>query len=793
MLTDNVSPPTRHPDQRLLATVAWAYLGFAVVVSSLYMAVGAVSRTLIWSASLAALVPAVLVAKRAHGYPLRFIWAFCAVGGLYVVSDAAEGYMSGQSLASVQAASDLLAKSIIVGILIAMVARRRGRFTAGDILDGIIIALGAWLIAWILLVQPYPADGNLSVAELSLDALYVPAAVPIIALASIFLFTGHLGRVSNWAAAAAFFFLVFGDLVYVIGETRDLGSWAFTLGDVFYIATYFAAGAALIHPTAHEIMGERHSSRRELKLSSRLVATACALIVPVMVLTVVPATDQADSVVRAASTLALLLLVGWRLHQSTSESLSTQNRMLAMARTDDLTGLPNKAALLERATDVIDQVWRTRKQPALYLFDLDRFKNINDSLGHPAGDEVLRVVTSRLRLAAESVGAVVARPSGDEFLILDTSPESATMALAHAEMLHSVFLEPISINQGAVFVTSSVGVAAMPSGHPLTADELFRRADIAMYRAKDAGRNCVAFYDESMQHKVAHRLRTETELHGALERREFQLYHQPIVDADGGRVAGFEALIRWRKDDGTMVSPAEFIPIAEETGIIGPIGSWALLEAMTQLNTWILNEVVPADATISVNVSPRQLADPKLVDVVAEALKRSGLPPRQLWVEVTESMMIENPDLARSTLERIRDLGVRIALDDFGTGYSSLSLLQQFPLHRIKIDQSFVSGMAESEHDRSLIRTIIALGESMGMDIVAEGVETVDQLRILRELGCAKAQGFLISRPVAADAMRSTILALEGLSEWPEFNRIFGEASATRRVHLDEADSAAAD
>lgn len=777
MQTNDATDDAKAPDQRVLALVAWAYVVAAAVFSLLYLVVGAVNRTLIWSASLAALVPAIVIAKRVHRFPTKFVWAMGAVGTLYVVSDLVSGVLEGDQLALATTTVDLLAKALIVGILLTLVGRRRGRFTAGDILDGVIIALGAWLVAWITLVQPYADDDNLSIAELSLNALYVPAAVPIIALATIFLFTGHLGRLANWAATAAFFLHVSGDLFYAIGESRNLDDWAFTTADLFYIGAFFATGAALIHPSAKEIISERHVTRRQLRLPSRLVATACALIIPVMVLTMVPASDNGDRLVRAVSALALLLLVGWRLHQSTSESLATQNQMLAMARTDDLTRLPNKSALLEAATDVIDDIWRTNAQPALFLFDLDRFKNINDSLGHPAGDEVLRVVTSRLTLAAESIDAVVARPSGDEFLVLDATSQNSTMALAHAEMLHSVFLEPISINQGAIFVTCSVGVATMPKGRPLEADELFRRADIAMYRAKDAGRNCIALYDESMQDRVSHRLKIETELHGALDRREFHLFHQPIVDAEGGRVAGFEALIRWAKGDGTMVSPAEFIPIAEDTGIIASIGSWALLEAMTQLNTWRRDGVVPSDATMSVNVSPRQLEDPNFINVVDEALHRSGLPPELLWLEVTESMMIENPDLANSTLQRIRGLGVSIALDDFGTGYSSLSLLQQFPLQRIKIDRSFINGMAESENDRSLIQTIITLGESMGLDVVAEGVETVEQLRILRELGCAKAQGFLISHPVPADAMRSTIVALESLSEWPEFNRIFGEAT----------------
>jgi EAL domain-containing protein (putative c-di-GMP-specific phosphodiesterase class I) len=288
-----------------------------------------------------------------------------------------------------------------------------------------------------------------------------------------------------------------------------------------------------------------------------------------------------------------------------------------------------------------------------------------------------------------------------------------------------------------------------------------------MYRAKDAGRNCLAVYDESMHERVAHRLSVETALYRALDRRELCLFHQPILDLESGDVVGFEALMRWQQADGTMVSPAEFIPIAEDTGTIVPIGSWALLEALTQLRHWIDDGVCSESATMSVNVSPRQLSDPNFPSIVNEALTRSGVSPQLLWLEVTESVMISEPELALATLRRVRSLGVRIALDDFGTGYSSLSLLQKFPLQRIKIDRAFVHGVADNPNDRSLVRTIVAMGRSLGLDMVAEGVESVHQLQVLSDLGCTKAQGYLISHPVPADAMRSTVAALERLGQFP--------------------------
>jgi EAL domain-containing protein (putative c-di-GMP-specific phosphodiesterase class I) len=327
------------------------------------------------------------------------------------------------------------------------------------------------------------------------------------------------------------------------------------------------------------------------------------------------------------------------------------------------------------------------------------------------------------------------------------------------------------VDQGDVFVSASIGVAVASKGQMITPDELLRNADTAMYRAKHAGRNCVALFDESMLERVTQRLAVETALYRALEREELELFHQPIIDITLGDVVGFEALMRWEREDGTMVSPAEFIPIAEETGTIVPIGAWALLEALSHLRGWIDDGVCSKDATMSVNVSPKQLHDPNFFAIVNEALMRSRVRADQLWLEVTESVMITEPEIALASLTKLSEIGVRVAIDDFGTGYSSLSLLQKFPIHRIKIDRSFVSGVADDSSARSLARTILAMSSSLGMDTVAEGVESLRQLQTLSALGCAKAQGFLISHPVPVHAMRATIAALNDISNWPQIRR----------------------
>ena len=409
--------------------------------------------------------------------------------------------------------------------------------------------------------------------------------------------------------------------------------------------------------------------------------------------------------------------------------------------------------------------------------NLDRFKNINDTLGHDAANRLLVRLAERLTEVADSFGGVVARSGGDEFVILDSTTHTQDDALTRAATIAAApCLRPLVVGETPIFVTASVGVAIAPRNRTVSADELMRRADIATHRAKADGRNRCILFDDSMHANLTYRMEVENALHGAIGRHEMRLYHQPIVDIVTGQISGVEALIRWRRDDGTIVSPGEFIPIAEETGIINELGAWALLESLSHLRRWIDDGLVPPNTTTSVNVSPRQIADPNFAEIVRDALDRSGVPAHLLWIEMTESMMLEEPELALTTLRQIRAMGVRLALDDFGTGYSSLSLLQQFPIQRIKIDRAFVQGIADRSNDRSLVRTIIAMAQSMGLDLVAEGVETIHQLRALRELGCDKAQGFLISHPVPTDAMRSTMSAL---SEFASMS-LFSDGDARR-------------
>ena len=750
--------------KRAPALRTWWYLaiGGIVAVVALVLPPAGFRETLYLVAAVQ-LAPVVFHSWRQGRIPARMAGLIGAVGVLYALAQVISGDGATYE-APLAIAMGLLATGCIMGGLVVLV-RGQGRHAHPGLLgDSVIVALGSWIITWAILVQPIVNNASAAAWSTILYGLYQPSAAVTLFLVLAILLNNSQRPTAMWLVAIGLTCNLLGDLLYALMDAGHLGVGAERIALPLYIAAYFSAGAAFLHPSISTI--SHSSTAPSQQITGRLIVTIAALVLPVVVLAGTAPNDSTDKIVRSMSALILATVVTVRVVLAVRANNQAQAELRHGAQTDPLTGLPNRTLLLQRINELLGNSWSQDQHPTLFFVDLDRFKNINDSLGHAAGDEVLVTVARRL-INAVPEGAVVARLSGDEYVVLDTTAQSPGAALALAERMLAVFREPLALSQGDVFVTASIGVASINATSSTSPEDLVRHADTAMYRAKDAGRNCLAVYDESMHERVAHRLAVETALYRALDRRELRLFHQPILDLQSGDVVGFEALMRWQQSNGTIVSPAEFIPIAEDTGTIVPIGSWALLEALSQLRRWIDDGVCSPSATMSVNVSPRQLSDANFPAIVSEALTRSGVSPQLLWLEVTESVMISEPELALATLRRLRSLGVRVALDDFGTGYSSLSLLQKFPLQRIKIDRAFVHGVADNPNDRSLVRTIIAMGRSLGLDIVAEGVESVHQLQVLSDLGCTKAQGYLISHPVPADAMRSTVAALERLGQFP--------------------------
>ncbi|HZW21374.1 EAL domain-containing protein [Noviherbaspirillum sp.] len=449
------------------------------------------------------------------------------------------------------------------------------------------------------------------------------------------------------------------------------------------------------------------------------------------------------------------------IHTDITMRKAAEEKVQQLAFYDQLTRLPNRSSLLDRLQHAIGACARHRKLGALMLIDLDNFKTLNDTLGHDKGDMLLQQVASRLLPCVRQTDTV-ARLGGDEFVALledlSSNPAEAAMQAEHtAEKILGALNQPYRLEAYEHISTPSIGVALFRGGGD-TVDEVLKRADLAMYQAKGAGRNTIRFFDPVMQAAVKHRLGLEADLRHAARSNEFVLYYQAQVDRDGIQT-GAEALVRWEQPNRGVVSPAEFIPLAEETGIILRLGAWVLESACSTLAEWQA-EPQTAHMTMSVNVSARQFRHPDFVEQVFDVLDRTGADPRKLKLELTESLLVDDIETIIEKMTRLKDRGVGFSLDDFGTGYSSLSYLKRFPLDQLKIDRSFVRDVLVDPNDAAIARTIVALGKSLGLTVIAEGVETEAQRNFLAEHGCEGYQGYLFSQPVPAGAFISHVRAL---------------------------------
>ncbi|MEJ3744942.1 EAL domain-containing protein [Actinomycetes bacterium KLBMP 9797] len=424
---------------------------------------------------------------------------------------------------------------------------------------------------------------------------------------------------------------------------------------------------------------------------------------------------------------------------------AAEEKLFHQALHDSLTGLPNRALLMQQLRDALTDDRSTAGMSALLFVDLDGFKLINDSLGHDIGDQVLRVTARRLERSVHPEDTV-ARVGGDEFVILCRNLPTAQRAADIAERLLPILGTPLEVAGAEAVVTASVGIA-IAAGSAVDPEELIRDADAAMYHAKSRGKNRYEVFDETLRSRTLERVAVETGIRRAVREGGFRLDYQPIVELSTGCMVGLEALLRLEDPDRGVLSPTVFMEVAEETGLIVPIGAWVLSSACAQLAQWQAADAVPPSLEISVNLSFRQVASPDLVATVESALADSGLAPQRLALELTETILIEADVASLRQLEHIRDLGVQLGIDDFGTGYSSLTYLKRLPVSFIKIDRSFIADMVEQSSDREIVASVIGLGKSLGLTTIAEGVENAEQLQALVDLGCDRAQGYYFSRP----------------------------------------------
>ncbi len=431
-----------------------------------------------------------------------------------------------------------------------------------------------------------------------------------------------------------------------------------------------------------------------------------------------------------------------------TERIEAEERIRYLAQHDALTGLPNRLLFQDRVNQAVAQTHRSRQAVAVLFIDLDHFKHINDSLGHQVGDQVLRVAGARLQRCLRE-GDSVSRLGGDEFVIcLPGIAHSQDAAVVASKALNALE-RPFEVEGRELHVGASIGISLSPDDG-MDATALMRAADTAMYHAKEKGRGHYRFFTAALNEAAQHRLSLANDLRQALTRGEFVLHYQPQVDLDSGRVFSVEALLRWQRPGEEPMSCGEFIGVAEDTGLILPIGEWALREACAQLQRWRAGGF--PDLQMAVNLSARQFYQASFHEVVAQVLRSSGLPPSALELEITESVLLLPSQENLVTLERLAAMGVRLSVDDFGTGYSSLAYLQRFPIHALKIDRSFVTAIGEDERDTAIVTAIIAMAQSLRLKVIAEGVETAGQVAFLTARGCLAGQGYFYGRPMTAEA-----------------------------------------
>ena len=761
-----VTPDSRQTQGWLPATVV-AVVCAAVAIVSASGVLGSFSTLLYVALGLFASASVIAAISRFH--PARaWPWVAIAVAllvfivslGLRVSYDTLGDLTAGRSL--VPDYLSLPGYLLLATGLAGLVWSRCGRsedFT-DTMLDAIIAGLAALTLAWAFLISPALTNSELGpLVKLSL-AIYPPMSVMLVAVSVQLAFSGD-GRSSRPAfvgAICAMSFMLLGDVIYNLADLGIARAPDWVIGLPYGLA--FAAICFLAwHPTFREFSeraapGDSHVGR------FRLAVVGLALTIPAIVVSFASTSSLGDRVTLGVIIVSLSAVAIARILRVIRRQSVIQALLLDQVTHDQLTGLPNRSLVINQLELRIDRLSRERGTIGLVFFDIDRFKLVNDAYGHGYGDDLLQAVAGRL-LGANLGAELVARIGGDEFVVL--LKEGATIADAHesAQRVRSLVVQPLPVRGLELGISVSIGIAFVDQdSEAVTAETLLRDADTAMYRAKDAGRDTVAVFRESMRERVARRLELETAMRGALEGGEFIVHYQPIVALPSGRIRGFEALLRWNNPAIGTVSPVEFIPIAEETGLIIDIGSFVLESAVAYLGR-LIHELDAPGLSMSVNLSARQLFTPGLVGQIAESVRRNHIPLDALHLEVTESVLLDDPDAAEAVLSSLRGLGVAISCDDFGTGYSSLAYLKRFPFDYVKIDRAFVDGLDRTESSqKSLVRAIVARADALGLGTIAEGIETPSEADALFQLGCTSAQGFLFARPIPPDDVLETILRL---------------------------------
>jgi diguanylate cyclase (GGDEF)-like protein len=737
----------------LAATACYYLLPGAVPLAVVYLAVGGGSAT------------AIALRARPRGTATGRGWALVATGiGLFCVGDLIwYGYdlVLHRAVPAASAADVFYLAGfpfLASGVLLLVRARTSGQGRDGW-LDGLTLASGMAVLVWKFVLHPTVADTTVPVLDRVVAGAYPVMDVVIFVALARLLLTESRALPTYRFLLAGLLLQLGGDLAFALVPSLGTSAGAQPL-DWTWMSSYVLLACAALHPSMRRLAEPVTRPVASLGWVLTLLLAGSLAAAPV-VLTVARPAGALDRVVLLALFATGVVLVVARLRgliAEKDEDLAARSRiqdeLAHSADHDALTGLPNRRLFMARLERALDPARSGPGHVAVLFVDLDRFKLINDTAGHHLGDQVLIQVARRLADALRPADTV-ARFGGDEFTVLCQQVADTAGATAIADRLAAAVAMPVALGDTEIMLAASIGICMTEPGRDRDAATLLRDADAAMYQAKARGRDRYEIFDETLRATALARLETEGSLRRAIDGDELCLHYQPEIVLESGALFGVEALMRWQHPTRGLVAPGDFIPIAEETGLIVAMGEWALRTACAQAVAWPEGDV----PRVAVNLSARQLAQPELASVVADVLAETGLPGRRLMVEVTESTLLVDGELARETLLDLKRLGVTVALDDFGTGYSSLSFLRRFPVDIVKIDGSFVAGLGRDQEDTAIVRAIVSMAASLGLLAVAEGVERPEQAEALRVLGCDVAQGFHFARPAPADQLVGALQA----------------------------------
>ena len=656
---------------------------------------------------------------------------------------------------------------VLLGLgLLGFARARRGVADFDSLLDALLVALAALAFVWSYLIAPALLHQHAPLKVRLVLVCYPAMSVFMVAIVMQIVSAGGRGRpLAQRLLLVALSMMVIGDAIYCLVDAR-IASLPTRLIDLPYALAFLAFGTCVLHPSMRELCEPVASSERA-PTKARLALVSVALGLPVLVILSRLPTNTTDRIALVVISLLLTSAAILRVFRSLRAHARSEERLTEQATHDALTRLPNRFLVFERLNRLLLHRYEADTDVSLLFIDVDRFKLVNDSYGHSHGDELLMAVATRLRTESPP-DALIGRVGGDEFVVVLERDDGLEGARAIAEHLRAKFTAPFQIRDSEVYASASIGVAMASPDESTTAESLLRDADTAMYQAKEAGRDAVAIFDLEMRDRTARRARLEHDLHTALEHNELVLHYQPVVDLDPVDVCGFEALLRWNHPHLGTVPPLDFISIAEDTGLIVPIGAWVIETACAQLAAWKHELPRGRDLRIAVNLSARQLREPGLVDTVIQAAARHKLDSRCLILELTESLLMDQNPGARETLRALRELGFRISIDDFGTGYSSLAYLRTFQVDEVKIDKSFVDDLNNPDTPQeSLVAAIVAMANALGVSTTAEGVETPHQAERLASLRVDAAQGYVFARPTEAALVPEVVARLRQLRPVP--------------------------